>query len=109
MVAINTVSDANWTTGMISLVEQQTQNGTGTATYVGDFPLGITQAGEYAVEYYLSTAATPGSLAIGVQDVYWKGAALATIPGIQGKTDLIPAAGVPSGADWTATRAARLD
>ena len=74
MVAISSVSDANWTTGMATLIEQTTSGSTKTATYVGNFPAGITTAGEYEVEYYLSTAATPGSQAIGVQDVWWSGA-----------------------------------
>lgn len=91
MAAINSVSDANWTTGMIALVEQVTQNGTRTATYVSNFPAGIGTPGEYFVEYYRSTAATPGSQALGVQDVFWNGTALATIPGIQGKTENLPA------------------
>jgi hypothetical protein len=74
MVAISSVAAANWTTGMVTLTEQATSDTTKTATYVGDFPVGITNPGEYAVEYYLSTAATPGSQAIGVQDVWWSGA-----------------------------------
>jgi hypothetical protein len=75
MVAISSVSSANWTTGMVTLTEQATSNSVKTATYVGDFPTGITTAGDYAVEYYLSTAATPGSQLIGIQDIYWDGAA----------------------------------
>jgi hypothetical protein len=73
MAAIGTVADANWTAGMIALTEQTTQNNTKTATYSGDFPAGITMPGEYVVEFYLSTAAVPGSQAIGVQTVWWCG------------------------------------
>jgi hypothetical protein len=72
-VNISNVADANWTAGMVALTEQATYNGTKTGTYVGNFPAGITVAGEYAVEYYLSTAATPGSQAVGSQDVWWNG------------------------------------
>jgi hypothetical protein len=75
MVNIASVSAANWTTGMVTLAEQQTSDSAASATYVGNFPAGITNPGEYAVEYYLSTAATPGSQAVGVQDVCWSGAA----------------------------------
>ncbi len=75
MVAISSVSAANWTTGMVTLTEQATSDSTKTATYVGDFPQGIDTPGEYAVEYYLSAAATPGSQAVGVQDIWWSGAA----------------------------------
>ncbi len=105
LVAISSVSDANWTTGMITLTEQQTSNNTRTAIYVGDFPLGIATPGEYVVEYYLSTAATPGSPSIGVQDIWWKGTALATIPAIQTKTDNLPASPAAVGDAMTLTSA----
>jgi hypothetical protein len=72
-VNISNITDANWTAGMVALTEQATYNGTKTRTYVGNFPAGITVAGEYTVEYYLSTSATPGSQAIGSQDVWWNG------------------------------------
>ncbi len=62
-----------------------------TGTYVGDFPAGITASGEYAVEYYLSTAATPGSQAVGVQEVWWDGAKAIRPSGAGEKMDLVNA------------------
>ena len=75
MAAVASVSDANWPTGMITLAEQQTSNGTATGIYAGNFPAGIAAAGEYHVLYFLSTAAQPGSAAIGLQDIWWNGTA----------------------------------
>jgi hypothetical protein len=75
MAAISSVSDANWTAGMVTLTEQLTSNNTPTTTYVGNFPAGIAAPGEYAVQYYLNTAAAPGSPAIGTQEVWWNGSA----------------------------------
>jgi len=108
MAAISAVSDANWTTGMVTLTEQGTSNSTKTATYVGNFPAGITQAGEYVVEYYLSTAAAPGSLAIGGQDIWWNGSAAIRPAGAGEKMDLVDAPNATAltaigTAVWTAT------
>jgi len=76
MVAASAISDANWATGMITCTEQQTSDASGTGTYVGDFPAGITTAGEYAIEYYTGASPTPGQNTMGVQTVHWSGAAV---------------------------------
>jgi len=78
MVSCDSITNDNWPVGMVQLNETHTNNfpATHTGTYVGNFPAGITTAGEYAVEYYLSTAATPGSPAIGMQDIWWNGSNL---------------------------------
>jgi hypothetical protein len=91
MVAINSVSAADWTTGMVELTENRTNNfpAVYTGTYAGDFPAGIAAAGEYAVEYYLSTAATPGSQAVGLQAVWWDGTKAIRPSGAGEKMDLV--------------------
>ena len=76
MAALSTVPDANWTTGMVTLAEQKSSNNTNTATYVGHFPVGVAAAGEYVIEFYLNTAATPGSQMIGCQTIWWDGTKL---------------------------------
>jgi hypothetical protein len=93
MVATNSMSITNWTTGMVELIENRTGNFPPvlTGTYVGDFPSGITASGEYAVEYYLSTAATPGSQAVGMQEVWWDGTKAIRPSGAGEKMDLVDA------------------
>jgi hypothetical protein len=93
MVATNSMSIANWTTGMVELIENRTGNFPPvlTGTYVGDFPSGITTSGEYAVEYYLSTAATPGCQAVGVQEVWWDGTKTIRPAGEGEQMDLVDA------------------
>jgi hypothetical protein len=90
MIAISSVTAANWTTGMVTLTEQATSDSTHTATYVGDFPAGITSPGDYAVEYYLSTATTPGSQAVGMQNVWWNGTQAIRPAGVSDLNSLIP-------------------
>jgi hypothetical protein len=75
MVALGSVSDADWAAGIITLAEQQTGNGTPTGIYAGDFPAAIAASGEYHVLYFLGTAAQPQSAAVGVQDIWWNGIA----------------------------------
>jgi len=79
MVATSTIADAAWATGMIACAEQLTSDTTGTGTYAGTFPAGITAAGEYAVEFYSGASPSPGDQAIGVQTVYWGGTVIASV------------------------------
>jgi len=76
LVAWNTIADADWATGLVALTEEQTSDATGTGTYVGDFPTGITVAGAYPIEFYSGASPTPGQRAIGIQAVWWGGAAV---------------------------------
>jgi hypothetical protein len=98
MTPIGYISDAFWTDGMITLVEQTTTDNTPTKNYVGNFPAAITERGEYVVEYYLSTDAAPGSRAIGAQDVWWDGTRMITpASGVPQTGDSYPRIGLPTG------------
>ena len=77
LVAWDAIADADWATGMVTMTEEVTSDASGTGTYVGDFPAGITDAGEYPVEMYSGAAPTPGQRAIGIQTVPWDGTAAA--------------------------------
>lgn len=79
MVSPSTISDVAWGTGMVTCAEEITSDATGTGTYVGDFPVGITDGGEYAIEFYLGVAPTPGQLMIGVQTVQWDGSSVVSL------------------------------
>lgn len=69
------ISDDTWTTGMVTLTELLTDNDTRTGDYVGDFPAGITEAGDYIVEYLVSATPTPGMRGAKQDLVLWDGTA----------------------------------
>jgi len=75
LVDSSTIADAAWATGMVGMTEETTSDATGTGTYTGTFPTGITAAGEYAIEYYSGASPTPGQAACGLQAVRWGGSA----------------------------------
>ncbi len=79
MVDPDTILDAAWATGMIACAEELTASTTGTGTYTGDFPVGITTVGEYAIEYFVGASPTPGQIAVGIQTVEWSGTAIANM------------------------------
>jgi len=79
LVAISSVADADWATGMVAMTEQQTSDATGTTLYVGDFPAGITTPGEYLVVFYSGASPTPGQAGIGQQTVRWSGSAIVSV------------------------------
>jgi len=68
MVAISSVADSAWATGMISCTEQTTSDGTGTKTYVGTFPSSLS-AGEYIVQFYSGASPVPGDNSVGTQTI----------------------------------------
>jgi hypothetical protein len=114
MAPIGSIADDDWTTGMIALTEQTTQNNTNTAIYVGDFPAGIADSGEYVIDFYLGTAATPGSPSIGVQDIWWDGTKMIS-PAETPLVDVVRIGGnpvsddghgrfLPASLDWLAIR-----
>lgn len=82
LVAIASVADADWTTGLAPLDEQQTADSTATGAYVGDFPTGL-PAGEYLVEFYAGASPTPGDAAVGLQSVTWSGSAETTLRSVR--------------------------
>ncbi len=75
LVAWDAISDVNWAVGLIAITEEVTSDATGTGTYIGDFPAGITTAGTYPIEFFSGASPIPGQQAIGIQTVYWDGTA----------------------------------
>jgi hypothetical protein len=67
MVAISSVADADWATGLVACTEQQTSDATDTAVYVGNWPA-ITTAGDYTILFFSGASPAPGDRAVGVQD-----------------------------------------
>ncbi len=67
MVAVSTLSDANWTASLIACTEQDTSGSAGTGLYVADWPGGLTQAARYSVVFFSGAAPAPGDLEIGIQ------------------------------------------
>lgn len=72
-IAAKTITDANWTNGMVSVAEEKTADNTSTGRYTGDFPTDITTPGEYEVEYYEGASPSPGDSRIGSQEILWDG------------------------------------
>ena len=73
LVQSDTIVDADWATGLIPTVEDESHDGTLLGLYVGDFPIGITLAGEYTAYFYEGVAPTPGQAIVGKQDLSWDG------------------------------------
>ena len=72
-VAISSVADADWVTGMVSVAEEQTSDATATAIYTADFPTAITASAEYMILFYSGASPTPGQAALGQQAMWWDG------------------------------------
>jgi len=73
-VAISSVADADWETGMVDMVEQVTDDSTATGIYVGDFPIGVETDGEFMALFFEDAAPIlPGATARGQQTVWWDG------------------------------------
>lgn len=68
MVAVSTLSDANWTSSLIACTEQDTSGSTGTGLYVADWPGALSQAALYSVVFFSGAAPSPGDLHIGSQE-----------------------------------------
>lgn len=75
MSHIGDITDAAWTTGMISMSEEVSDNTTPTGYYTGTFPAGITSRGDYEVTYYETATPAPGTQEDGSQQVLWDGVA----------------------------------
>lgn len=75
MSNIDSITDANWGNGLVSMTEEQTSNATVTSLYVADFPSGITTAGEYFVIYFSGASPSPGDRSVGQQTLHWTGTA----------------------------------
>ncbi len=68
LAAVSSLTDAQWTAGLIAVTEEQTSDGTGTGLYLADWPGALTQNARYTVLFFESAAPAPGSLVYGVQD-----------------------------------------
>ncbi len=79
LVAWDAITDANWAVGLVVMTEELTSDGTGTGTYVGDFPTGINAEGEYPIEFFSGAAPVPGQQAVGIQTVNWNGTAAVSL------------------------------
>ena len=68
MVDPSMITDAAWATGMVTMTEKLTSDGTSTGMYVGDLP--ITEIdGEHQIDYVVGASPTPGQSRIGWQAV----------------------------------------
>ncbi len=67
LVAVSTLTDANWTASLIACTEQDTSEAAGTGLYLADWPAGLTQTAVYAVVFYSGASPLPGDLHIGSQ------------------------------------------
>ena len=101
MVDSSTISDAAWATGMVACAEKATSDATGTGTYVGTFPAGITTPGEYAIEFYSGASPTPGQQAIGVQARNWSGTSIVSQADLYGADVVLTVDTNNSRDEWT--------
>lgn len=67
MVAISTLTDANWTSSLIACAEKQTSDGTDTGIFTVDWPASLTQSAIYDVIFYSGASPVPDDSHIGVQ------------------------------------------
>jgi hypothetical protein len=63
LVAMSSIADSAWETGLVTMTEQLTDDDTPTGIYVGDHPAELTTTGSYLIEYY------DGTVTVGEQNV----------------------------------------
>ena len=68
MVAVSTLSDANWTISLIACTEQTTSDTTGTGLYLANWPGSLTLLALYTVVFFTGASPSPGDLSIGSQN-----------------------------------------
>jgi len=73
LVLPSTIEDLDWPTGMISMNELFSKDGTSTNRYAGSFPAAITTPGEYEIEYFEGASPTPDQARVGLQGITWDG------------------------------------
>jgi hypothetical protein len=66
LVATVTLSDAEWTSALIEMTEEETSEATGTGLYLADWPA-LTTPGTYSVMFFSGASPAPGTLVFGMQ------------------------------------------
>lgn len=67
MVGVSTLTDAEWTTGLVACTEEQTSDTTGIGLYLGDKP-GALADGIYSIVFFSGASPDPGDPYVGTQD-----------------------------------------
>lgn len=62
-VNISSIADADWATGIIPCTEQQTDDGTDTGFYVGDWPSNVIIDDDYLITFFSGTP-SPGDRSV---------------------------------------------
>ncbi len=67
MVALNSLTDANWTASLIACTEHQTSEAADTGLFTANWPGALTQLAPYDVVFFSGASPSPGDDHIGVQ------------------------------------------